>query len=895
MNRKSLFKRVVRRSLCCAALMSGVSYGAAIGTYQSHVQSGNQIDITVSNGKLRIYVCDTNIVRVSFDTRGTFASNQDVLGMEDVNRTWPAVAGLTVTDGTSALDITTPSLRVSVAKNPIRISYYRIGNSTPLTAETGAMNSSGTVVTFTQGADEHFFGWGTAFQWFRVQDNGFYFSLDNKGQRYAKCRETACYMYSTGGYGLFFLFAEPNPSQSQWGPISAGDPGAGFDLTGSTQKYSMSPRMGMDYASYFFIAGDWKTAMTGYTLVSGRPPRLGKKFYGIMRDMYFHSGTSVATMKGWADMFRNNKFNMDWVRMDNFFDWTNLGYLPSVPNPGCWNSEVESAVKYYKDKGFLFGGMSAGWGYYGCCSEGCTQNKLDDVAHCKTAIDHGFDWAWYDAMNYHSRKQAKAQWDTWLEAHGGDETNVFISRGWQALSSQSWPGNHLGDYLNQEWNAYRKFGSFTSAISEALVGYAYSHADLGENYDFGYISFAMRPMYTIHMAGGAGGDAQDFTECGRIGSYPADMKTLMHKWDNLHYRFIPYFFTYGMKAHETGIPVWRGMMCQNGGENDSKTYGLYMQCYVGEELIVSPYFNDCPLDGGGKNGFANNTETRTGDGKRHNIYLPPGVWYDYFPAGAPELRYQGPTTIASYNVNQGNRANMRLPLFVKANSIIPLQEELQFIGEKPEALITVQVWPNDGTGKSPQSGSFTLYEDEKPVKTEFSFTFADDGGRQQTDVTIGPFAGSKYCADAKQRTYRIELYHIKKVSSVKSGGADLPSSAWTWNADNGGSCVINATGDAQTGFTVSAATDAVGVLNHSNTILLKTVEVMKRNGTAVVSVPFTGAHVVEMIDVQGKVVARRAGCSPATYTMDTGRHTLMIYVVRVRAEGQRSIVKRLLL
>ncbi|MBN1127858.1 MAG: DUF4968 domain-containing protein [Chitinispirillaceae bacterium] len=896
--------------LLAAALFTN-GFAAAVGNYSSHTRSGNQIDITVANGKVRVYVCKPNIVRVSFDTRGTFASSQDVLGMADLNRTWPEVSGVTVTDGT-ALEITTSALRISIAKNPIKFTYYRAGSTTPLVADASPMNNNGSssgtpAFSFTQGANEHYFGWGLGFQWFRVNDNGFYFSLDNKNQTYAKRRQTANYMYSTGGYGMFFLFAEPVPSSSQWGSISLGAVAAGFDLRGSTAKYFMNSQLVMNYASYFFILGDWKTAMSGYTEVSGRPPRLGKKFYGIMRDMYYRSGTTVATMRGWADMFRNNRFNMDWIRMDNFFDWTNLGYLPNVPNQGCWNSSVPDAVLYYKQKGFYFGGMSAGWGFFGCCSAGCTTNRLETATVCKTAIDHGFDWAWYDAMNFHSRTQAKAQWDTWLAAHNNDETKVYVSRGWQALSSQSWPGNHMGDYLNQEWNAYRKFGVVPSAIAEALVGYAHSHTDLGENYDFAYIAFSMRPMYAIHMAGAAGGDAQNFEECGRINGYATDLKQLMHKWDNIHYRFIPFFFTYGMIAHETGIPIWRGMMCQNGGESDNNTWGKYMQHYIGEELICSPYFNDCKEDGGGPS-YANETETRNATGSRRNIYLPSGVWYDFFPAGAPALKYTGPFTIAQYNVNQsGARPTKRLPLFVKANSIIPWMDSLQFIGERPENDITLMCWPTDGTTRSPQTGQFVLYEDETPVKTTFRTTYMV-GTTSTTRIEIGAFAGSKYCRTATSRRYRIQAHGLAAPTEVTCGATRWTSpitlaqiNSWTpgyyHSADNGGITYVNAAGSTQN----QAFTIYIGPVNDNvkptklTKTLAKSVLVTRNNNALSVSVPFAGNHVVELINAQGKVITRRIGTDAANYNIALERHAPAMYLVRVKADGRKPFVQKMML
>ncbi|MBN1306691.1 MAG: DUF4968 domain-containing protein [Chitinispirillaceae bacterium] len=892
----SFLKNLVRCGLCCSTVSSGVSFGAAVGDYVSHVQTGNQIDFTTGTSqKVRIYVCTPTIIRVSLDDRGTFTSTRDVLGMDDVNREWPEVSSLTVTDaapGTSgSVVIVTSALRITVQKTPFRISYAK-ADGTVLTGDAAAMQSTGSnsgnpTFTFTQGTDEHYFGWGLAFEQFRQG----YHQIDHKNRTYSTRRSTACYMYSTGGYGLWFLFAEPYPNTSQWGDISNPTTGTGFDLRGTTAKYWMNPSTSpangglMEYASYFFIMGNWKEAMTGYTFVSGRPPRLGKKFYGIMRDMYFRSGTTVATMRGWADMFRDNRFNMDWIRFDNFFDWTNLGYLPEVPNPGCWNAEAPDAIHYYKEKGFLCGGMSAGWGYYGCCSAGCTQNVLQSVSVCKTAIDHGFDWAWYDAMNFQSRKASKEQWDVWLQAHQGDETKVFISRGWQALSTQAWPGNHMGDYLNSDYI----YAVFPSALQEHLVGYAWSHTDLGEGYDFGYIGYTLRPMVSIHMAGAAGGTATNFEECGNVGNYAPDLKRVIRKWGDLHYRFIPYLFTYGMIAHETGIPVTRGMMCQNGGEKDSKTYDLMYQAYVGEEIIWSPYYKDLPGD--------------VNSGIRHGIYLPPvpsGVWYDYFEG----TKYAAPAVI-NYTCDPGKgRDSLKLPVFVKAGSIIPLMDTLQFIGERAESLLTVQIWPTNGTEGEPASGSFTLYEDETPVKTEFSFS---DNNQTVEGITvnIGAFAGSKYCPDPTIRKYRISIHNMRPtITGITSDNTSLDAVSlenynsgdpgYYWEAANGGILCINATGNAAAGFQVLinggcyVKREKPGF---NGRFTIKNIHVSRAAGVISVKIPFAARHTVEVLSLQGKVIARRSARSATTHLIPLSGHCMKMYVIRVSAEG-RTVYKK---
>ncbi|MBN2035951.1 MAG: DUF4968 domain-containing protein [Chitinispirillaceae bacterium] len=918
MNSGSILSTYLRHFFAQFFLAATLGLAAPVGDYVSHTRDSNLVEFsTGGTQKVRIYVCTPSIVRISFDARGLFTSTKDVLSMEDVNREWPAVAfTIDSTSDSGAIVIETSELKIRVQKAPFRISYYKADGSY-LTGDAAAMESQGAratnpAFTFTQESDEHYFGWGLAQPWYREWRN-----IDNKGSIYDTpvrtshsslpgAFSTGHYMYSTNGFGIWFLFPLPAPQTTFWISITIGVYGAGFDLRDSTAKYWMSPYDDsygsgygpmQEYVSYFFINGpSWKESMDKYTKISGRPPRLGKKYYGIMRDMYYRSGTTIESFRGWADMFRSNRFNMDWIRMDNFFDWTNLGYLPEVPNAGCWDSEVPNVIQYYRDKGFLFGGMSAGWKHYGCCSAGCTKNLLQDSIHIKTAIDHGFDFAWYDAMAYFRRQVAKEQWDVWKAAYGGDETKVFISRGYQALSSQSWPGNTSSDYLNQKTsssgNIIVKYPVFPSALMEHLVGYAWSHTSLGEGYDFNYIGISLRPMIGFHMAGAAGGSARNFEECGRIGAYPEDLKNVMRKWGNFHYQFIPYLFTYGMIAHETGIPPWRGMMCQNGGERDPQTYNCAYQCYVGEELIVSPYYDDNPED--------------LNSGARHNIYLPPissGVWYDYFEG----TKYAAGTTIESYMCDPGKgRDSLRLPLFVKAGSIIPLMDTLQFVGERPESLITLQIWPTNGTSAT-QTGSFTLYEDEgtsntPASKTEFSYSFSENGEDQQTTVTIGLFAGSRYCSTSTERVYRIEIHNVRQVRHVMSSSTVLPELAdsqyhagangWIWDERNGGICRINATGDASAGFEVVAGTTGAGIERERMLPAIQKVSITRQRSGLKIEVPFVREHRVEILNIQGRLLTARHGKKDATYHISLEGKPSMVYLVRIRS-GATSMVRKL--
>jgi len=89
-----------------------------------------------------------------------------------------------------------------------------------------------------------------------------------------------------------------------------------------------------------------------------------------------------------------------------------------------------------------------------------------------------------------------------------------------------------------------------------------------------------------------------------------------------------------------------------------------------------------------------NPVTEQGATMRH-LYLPRARWYDFWTgtafAGAVDLDAPAPLS--------------RLPLYVRAGSILPMGPDLQYSSEKPADPIELRVYPG-------ADGDFTLYEDD---------------------------------------------------------------------------------------------------------------------------------------------------------------------------------------
>ncbi len=124
-------------------------------------------------------------------------------------------------------------------------------------------------------------------------------------------------------------------------------------------------------------------------------------------------------------------------------------------------------------------------------------------------------------------------------------------------------------------------------------------------------------------------------------------------------------------------------------------------------------------------------------------YLPKGtLWYDFWT----DKSYRGGQTVVLETTFD------RVPMFVRAGSILPLGPEMQYVGEKSWDNLEMRVYPG-------ADGSFTLYEDEgdnynyeKGVYSTVEFTW-DDSRRE---LTVGDRKG-EYPGMLMKRTFTVVL------------------------------------------------------------------------------------------------------------------------------------------
>lgn len=144
-------------------------------------------------------------------------------------------------------------------------------------------------------------------------------------------------------------------------------------------------------------------------------------------------------------------------------------------------------------------------------------------------------------------------------------------------------------------------------------------------------------------------------------------------YDQLRYRLMPYIYSLAGAVYHNGSTIMRAVAMDFPEEKE--TWNLADQYLFGPSLMV------CPV-------------THFGDRKR-DVWFPGTGWYDLY-TGRYQEGGKKVTAEAPYE---------RMPLYVKAGSILPVGPEIEYTGQKKEEPLDIYVY-------SGADGTFSLYEDE---------------------------------------------------------------------------------------------------------------------------------------------------------------------------------------
>jgi alpha-glucosidase (family GH31 glycosyl hydrolase) len=199
------------------------------------------------------------------------------------------------------------------------------------------------------------------------------------------------------------------------------------------------------------------------------------------------------------------------------------------------------------------------------------------------------------------------------------------------------------------------------------------------------------------------------------------------KYAKLRYRLLPYIYSHAYNATKTGLPMMRAMVLEF--EDDPNTYAMEDQYMFGDAFLVAPVCT--PVN-------------------RRTVYLPKGTWYDYNTG----KEYTGP------NVLHIEPPLELLPLYVRADSIIPMGPEMAFVGEKPFNPITLDI-------RLSSEAEFTLYDDDERAGTQEIVRCGAHKMPNQIVLDVG----------ASTRSYIAKFNGAGNPARVTLNGTEMPRAA----------------------------------------------------------------------------------------------------------------------
>lgn len=206
-------------------------------------------------------------------------------------------------------------------------------------------------------------------------------------------------------------------------------------------------------------------------------------------------------------------------------------------------------------------------------------------------------------------------------------------------------------------------------------------------------------------------------------------KSICRDFIKLRYRLIPYIYTLMQEATTSGTPIMRPLVFEF--PEDPKTHGIFDQFMLGPDIMVAPVYQP---------------ET-----KCRAVYLPEGEWFDLYTG----------KVIAGNRYILADAPLEMIPVFLREGAIIPMGMEMNFVGEAPQRLRTIDICPS----RNVRSGKFSLYVDDGETEQyrqghfgfiHVSYDATQDGRFSKLRVSVNTETlSNSYCASLPVENIRI--------------------------------------------------------------------------------------------------------------------------------------------
>lgn len=784
----------------------------------SYKKTGNQVVFEAKDGsKLALTLNSSAVVKIWYDPSGKLIRKNGSFAI--VNENLEDIGEINVNEEQSAYEIFTSKLRIRLNKNPMQLQIFDKWQKLLFSD----YKEQGHIATGTTGKkalkvlrkDEQFFGLG--------EKTG---TLNRRGKTYKMWNsDRPC--YSTTEDPLyksipFFM------SSYHYGIFLDNTYKTEFDFGSKTEEYYSFEAPDGEFVYYFIYGKDYKEIQQQYIALTGKPIMPPKWAFGFAqsRGMYTREDQALEI----ASEFRKRQIPCDiiyqdigWTQGLQDFEWRKGNYsnpkamLQTLEKQGFKMIVSQDPVISQANKkqweeadrlGYLVKDKRTGksydmpWPWGGNC--GVVDFTIPAVA----------DW-WGAYQQKPLNDGVRGFWTDMGEPAWSNEEDI------DRLNMQHHIGTHaeIHNIFGLTWdkvvkeqfekhNPNKRVFQMTRAAYAGLQRYTFGWTgDSGNGSDVLNGWAQMTNQVAVGISAGLGGIPFWTTDisgyCGDITDYPA-MAELYTRWMQfgvfnplsrahhegnnavepwmfgeiaeknaktaieLKYQLFPYLYTYARKAHDTGLPIVRGLFMEY--PDDENVVKIDDEFLCGRELLVAPVLKK---------------------GERvKKVYLPDGEWIDFnnkqtVYLGGQTIAYQAPLTT--------------IPIFVKKGSIIPQIPVMQHLDERTDYPLFIHVFPN----YEDENASFELYEDEgnnqdylKDIYSKTLFSCQTKSSGWQTTIT----PEDKGYKQAERRNIILKYHLEKKPKSVLCVGkniknvkqqtieknieTDKKSIQWSWNEES---------------------------------------------------------------------------------------------------------------
>nr|HID14709.1 DUF4968 domain-containing protein [Anaerolineae bacterium] len=699
------------------------------GHVTSHTRQGQTVIVTCANGSYALTILAPNLIRVHFQPTNQLPNQPPSYSIAKPDADWPP-CDLDIVETETTVEVRTSRLVCRVAKTSGVLAFLDLEGNVVNEDEAGAgYHPAGHVICHKRiQPDEHFYGLGERTC-----------RLDRRGRRYGMwntdpqtyqldrdpihlCIPVLLGLHSQGrqGYGIFF----DNTFRGR------------FDLGASRAEVASFGAEGGELCYYFIYGPALSTVVERYTELTGRMmlPPLWTLGYHQSRWSYYPE----ARVRKLAADFREahhvpgDCIHLDIHYMDGYrcFTWDSKRF----PDPAGLIADLHK--QGFKVIVIIDPGIKADRRYW-VCESGLEQDvfcKYPDgktlpstgsgqrfkgpvwPGNCyfpdftsprvrawwgdlyKALTDVGVDGVWNDmnepavfgplgttfpdfvrhdlegrggdhveAHNIYGMQMARATVEGLMRLRP-EERPVCITRsGWAGVQryAMSWTGDNESNW-GQLWL------TMPMVMNLGLCGLANTGPDIG-----GFSGFATGELFTRWLQMGVflpflrahtalhSPDQEPW-------SWGEPYLSINRRYIELRYRLLPYLYTAFWQCAQTGLPIVRPLLLAF--QDDTATHTLDDQFLCGDAFLIAPAIEE--------------------GATRRSAYLPAGVWYDFWT----DEPFRGPAHI------EVEAPLERLPLFVRAGSVVPMTPPMQYVGERPVDRLTLHIYPGDGEGQ--------LYEDD---------------------------------------------------------------------------------------------------------------------------------------------------------------------------------------